>query len=111
MAGKGRPKTGGRKKGTRNKATAEVRELAQQFGPAAVERLAHIALSSENEKTAVAACKELLDRAYGRAPATMEHTGAEGGPIEVTNVGQREVMRRVAYLLRTGEYPQEDRTH
>jgi hypothetical protein len=36
-------KTGGRCAGTPNKATAEIREAAQVFGPAAIERLAQLA--------------------------------------------------------------------
>ena len=69
-----RTKTGGRKKGTPNKHTAEVRELAQQHGAACIERLAEIAMS-DNPTAAVAACKELLDRGWGKAVAPIELSG------------------------------------
>ena len=37
-----RPKTGGRKAGVPNKATREIKEIAQQFGPAAIRQLAKL---------------------------------------------------------------------
>ena len=67
MAGrsKGTPKTGGRQRGTPNKATAEIRKAAQVHGPAALKKL--VALSkSKDEKVVLAACNAILDRAYGR---------------------------------------------
>ena len=36
-------KTGGRQKGTPNKVAADIRELAQGYGPAAINRLAMMA--------------------------------------------------------------------
>ncbi len=69
-----RTKTGGRKKGTPNKHTAEVRELAQQHGAACIERLAEIAMG-DNPTAAVAACKELLDRGWGKSVAAVELSG------------------------------------
>jgi hypothetical protein len=60
-------KTGGRRKGTQNKATAEVKVLAGQYGPEAIETLADLMRNGQNEQTRRAACSELLDRAYGRA--------------------------------------------
>ena len=69
-----RTKTGGRKKGTPNKHTAEVRELAQQHGPACIERLAEIAMG-DNPTAAVSACKELLDRGWGKSVAPIELSG------------------------------------
>ena len=65
-------KFGGREKGTPNKSTAEIREIAQMYGADAIKGIADIAL---NPKTAVpirlAAWKELLDRGYGRAMQTI----------------------------------------
>lgn len=62
----------GRQKGTPNKATSEIKDLARQFGPQAVAELARIAgltkgVPSDNEQTRVAAIKELLDRGYGKS--------------------------------------------
>ena len=75
MAGRGSApgeRRGGRGKGTPNKVTAEIRSLAQPYGPAIVRRFAELAglvrgvRPSENEATVVAAMKELLDRGYGK---------------------------------------------
>ncbi len=54
---------GGRQKGSVNKATAEVRSLAQEHGPAAVQELARLSTQAENEGARIAACNALLDRA------------------------------------------------
>ena len=59
-------KTGGRQKGTPNRATAEVKALAQVHGPAIINELARLALQAESEQARVSACRELLDRGYGK---------------------------------------------
>lgn len=59
-------KTGGRAKGTPNKATADVKVLAMQYAPAAVEELGRLATGAESEAARVAAIKEILERAYGK---------------------------------------------
>lgn len=66
---KGLPRTGGRKPGTPNKATVEVRTLAQQYGPKALQTLAKIMADTKEVASArVSAAKEILDRAYGKSP-------------------------------------------
>ncbi len=72
-----RQKTGGRTKGTPNKATAEVRAVALDHAPSALAELARLATGAENEATRVAACREILDRAYGRPKQELdiEHSG------------------------------------
>lgn len=77
-----RPKSGGRQLGTQNKASQEVRALAQQWGPDAVKRAAHmaglvivqldtgasIALGmAKREADQLTALNIVLDRAYGKA--------------------------------------------
>jgi hypothetical protein len=58
---------GGRKPGVPNKATAEVRSLAREHGPAAIKELARLTTEAESEMARIAACNALLDRAYGRS--------------------------------------------
>lgn len=72
MAGRGSQpgeRRGGRKAGTPNKVTADVRAVAQQYGEKALKTLAKI---MENEKqpaaARVSAAKEILDRGYGKSP-------------------------------------------
>src|SRR5262245_46204770 len=57
---------GGRQKGTPNKATAEVKVLAQKYAPAAIEELGRLSTEAESESARVAAANSLLDRAYGK---------------------------------------------
>jgi len=77
-----RQKYGGRQKGGKNIVQHDVRELAQAFGPSAVRELARIATQSDQDSARVSAIKELLDRAYGKAPVAI--TGNNGGPIAIT---------------------------
>ena len=62
-----RTKTGGRQKGSLNKATAEIRELALEYGPAAVAELARLATEAQSEAARVSACNGIIERAYGKA--------------------------------------------
>lgn len=90
-------KTGGRKAGTPNKATADVKALAGQYGAAAIERLAVLMAKAESEAAQVAACKEILDRAYGKSAQPL--TGDPNNPIAVADVSDTEVARRLALML------------
>jgi len=65
--------------GGRPKEVAEVRKLAQEHGPAAIDRLAKL-MKSDNERTAVAACEALLNRGYGRPPQSVTLAGEYDGP-------------------------------
>lgn len=57
----------GRPHGALNKNTRDIKALAHKHGPKAIERLAHLMLHAEGEQAQVAACREILDRAYGKA--------------------------------------------
>lgn len=97
---KGYPKSGGRKPGSVNKVTAEVRELAGQYGPMALAELARLAEHAESEQARVSACKEILDRAYGKSAQSIDRTDkVDTAEVEVSNL---EVARRIAYLLTEG---------
>ena len=60
-------KTGGRQKGTPNKATAEVRDLALEYGPDAIRELARLSKEAASETARISAIGMLLDRGYGKA--------------------------------------------
>jgi len=76
-------KTGGRKPGSLNKANREIRELAQQYGPEAIEALVAILKSPDSPPAAkVASANSILDRGYGKPRQPMEHGGRDGAPIE-----------------------------
>ena len=91
-------KTGGRQKGTPNKATADVKELAGRYSDKAMEMLAAIATEGESEAARVSACKEILDRAYGKAQQHVKHEGSGEGMI-MDEVSEMELARRVVHLL------------
>lgn len=86
MAGKGSApgeRRGGRKPGVPNKSTADVKALAQKYGPDAMKELHRLALKAESEAARVSAIKEIFDRAYGKSTQVVAGD-ADGGPIALT---------------------------
>ena len=74
-------KTGGRRKGTRNKATAEIKAAFQKHGDELVEAL--LALTkSEDERVRLGAIQAALDRGWGR-PAQAVQVGADADSVPV----------------------------
>jgi hypothetical protein len=57
---------GGRQKGSTNLVTREVRSLAAAHGEEAIKKIV-VLMSSANPSVALAACKEILDRGFGKA--------------------------------------------
>jgi len=81
---KGLPKTGGKQKGSRNKSTAELKDIIDSEMPAAI--MVRVLKEVANDKQAppaarVGAVKEIWDRRYGKAPQAI--TGADGGPLAI----------------------------
>jgi hypothetical protein len=79
---------GGRAKGVPNKATADIKMLAQPYGAPAVAELARLAgigdgPGAANEATRVAALRELLDRGFGRATTVLAGDG-EAPPVVIS---------------------------
>ncbi len=77
-AGKGRPK------GSPNKATAELKDLARNYTAQALEALVGV-LQEGGDAAKVAAARELLDRGYGKARQPIDGDG-EGGAIPVAHI-------------------------
>ena len=79
---------GGRRRGTPNKATAEIKALAAEHVPAIIKELVRLATKAKNEGTRVAAGKELLDRVFGKAPQAL--VGDPKNPLaaQVTMIGR-----------------------
>ena len=65
-------KTGGRTKGSLNKASFEVKKAASVHGPEAIERLSWLMLNAENQQTQAFAAEKLLDRGFGKPTQTVE---------------------------------------
>ena len=72
--GGARPNSG-RKKGSPNKITAEIKEIAQQHGEKAINLLVNMMYNANSDSTKVMAAKEILDRAYGKSTQHQEITG------------------------------------
>jgi len=100
---KGTVKTGGRQAGTPNKVTHDIKVLAQGYGRDAIKRLYHLALNASTESVQVSACRELLDRAYGKSLAQIAHTGKDESPILTENISMLELARRTAFLAVLGD--------
>jgi hypothetical protein len=73
-----RPKYGGRRAGTPNKSTSELKDLARSYAPAAMKELARLSVKAESEQARVSAIKELFDRGLGKATQTVQHSGTVG---------------------------------
>lgn len=69
---------GGRKKGSRNKATADVMALAGVHTPEALKTLVSVMKASDSDAARVSAAKELLDRGHGKAPQPQTGEGGKG---------------------------------
>ena len=66
MAMGGKREGAGRKLGSLNKITREVKEMAREHGPAAIKHLVHVMKNGSSEQAQVTAAREILDRAYGK---------------------------------------------
>lgn len=77
-------KTGGRQRGTLNKATADVKAAAQVYSPEAVQVLAAIMRKGKSEQARIAAAKELLDRAHGKST---QHIETDVPPVPLFAIG------------------------
>lgn len=89
----GQKKTGGRKAGTPNKATASVKEAAQKFTDAALGTLAEIATDSEAPAAArVSASVALLDRGHGKPMQAVEVEVVDMTPARASDLDA--IMRK-----------------
>lgn len=100
-------KTGGRVKGTPNKSTAELKAIAQAYGPASIKKLAQMAglapgKKAESEAVQVAAHQVLLERGYGKATQQ----------VDVRRIGSFADLQddELAALARGGDHLEDDRT-
>ena len=75
--------------GGRPKVLAEVRELARQKAPIVIKELVRLATKAKSEQVRVAAGREVLDRAYGKAGLAIEEAwpaAEHNGKLEVVIV-------------------------
>lgn len=67
-----RPKTGGRKVGSLNKTTHEIRTIAQRYGGLAIDTLLDVMQNAKSDTARIAAATTMLDRAYGKPTQAVE---------------------------------------
>lgn len=97
-------KSGGRKPGSKNKITADIKAVAQEYGDRAL-RVCVAIMEDElaPQPARVSAANVVLDRAYGKPAQAMEHSGPNGGPIQTEDVGDELRARALAaFLAKTG---------
>ena len=86
-------KTGGRRKGTRNKATRDVKAAAQKYTEDAIETLASVMRNSETDAARVSAAKELLDRGHNKVPQALIGGGENDPAIRIFGRIERVLVR------------------
>jgi hypothetical protein len=91
-----RQKTGGRKKGSKNRAPNGLQELARVYTAQALDCIFTIMQHGSNEAARVSAAKEILDRGYGKPKQSVDLTGN----LTVTTTHTLEVMRERIRALR-----------
>lgn len=100
MARGGKRPGAGRPKGSRDRATIEQRgtleELARAHTSTALNVLVSVAQASDSDAARVSAANAILDRGYGKPSQAVEHTGPEGGPIEIADL---DMARLIAFQL------------
>ena len=82
-----RVKTGGRQAGTPNKATASIREAAQQYTDEALKTLVDV-MGDETAPPAarVAAANSLLDRGYGKPKPTTDGEQSQDNVVVIERI-------------------------
>ncbi|MBB4633772.1 hypothetical protein [Sphingosinicella soli] len=95
------PKAGkaGRPKGSRNRVSREVKEIALRKGPKMLRLLETLAEKAKDERTQLAAVTEYLNRAYGKPISPTEISGPDGAPVETKDVSKIEVSRRILNMI------------
>ena len=93
-------RTGGREKGSLNHATREVRELATEYGPAAIEELARLSNEAVNETARISAIALILKRAYGDSNSVPIHIEL---PATSTAAGVIGAMSAIVAAVSKGE--------
>jgi hypothetical protein len=93
---RGQPKFGGRRKGTPNKVTAAIRDLAAPYSAEAIAVFVSVMRRGETDATRMLAAREILDRAHGKSRQSVEVAGAL--PVSDIYRGTDPVEAAAAYL-------------
>lgn len=81
--GKGGPKKGeSRNPSGRPKIVRVIQELALEHSEEAYLKIVQLMRNSDDDRIVLAAAEKILDRAYGKAPQTLEHKGDAINPVQ-----------------------------
>lgn len=95
-------KTGGRQKGTPNKATAaKAAELAESGLLPLDFMMAAMRDETKDFEVRLDAAKSAAPYVHPRL-AAIEHTGKDGGPIQTEELAPNDRARKIAFLLQQG---------
>lgn len=86
----------GRKAGVPNKATAEVKEIAQRYSEKAIKALAQIVDTGESEAARVSAANAILDRAYGKPSQALAVSTPDGKSVRHVHELSDEALAAIA---------------
>ncbi len=91
----------------RPKTPPEIRELAREHGPRALERAIAL-MKNRDPAVALRACGMVMDRAYGKS--AQPFVGADDHPpvIESTEIDDKELARRNAFILHQADPARRD---
>ena len=93
-------KTGGRRKGSANKITATMQEMARPYAKKAL-KVVYKLLKDDSAAIRLQAGKELLDRGYGKAMQVTESKIDQTVKVDVTDT---ELARRAAFILAKADH-------
>ena len=79
----------GRPKGAVNKATADIREAAQEYSAQALQVLVNVAIAGESEAARVSAANAILDRAHGKPKQAVD--------VDANVAARVEAIRRIIH--------------
>jgi len=86
----------GRPKGSLNKATGFIKDVAQRYGAECVGILYSIAHNGKRrDADRIAAAELVLAYGYGKPTQRSEFSGPDGGPVPVTVEGADEALERL----------------
>lgn len=102
-----KPKGSGRKPGSKNKVTSEVKTLAMQHGQAVIDFFAQVVANKQEATEArIKAGQELLNRGYGRSVGETRLAGHDGGPLDFSSMPADQLegwILRLAEMAKTNK--------
>ena len=99
MARGGKRDGSGRKLGGVSQAKRALAGKAQAHADAALRTLRDIAKTGQSESARVSASIAILDRAYGKPPQAIQHTGEDGAPLAPPEPTDAQLARALALLM------------